>query len=115
MPLDKFEYNYMRPQESSTRADVRYFSLVNKKGEGIKVMAYYDKPVLFSALPYSPAELDSFTHINEIKRSDNITVTVDGIQQGVGGDMPGQAYVRDKYKVKGGEKQSVSFLIEVLR
>ena len=115
MPLDKFEYNYMRPQESSTRADVRYFSLVNKKGEGIKVTAYYDKPVLFSALPYSPAELDSFTHINEIKRSDNITVTVDGIQQGVGGDMPGQAYVRDKYKVKGGEKQSVSFLIEVLR
>ncbi len=115
MPLEKFEYNYMRPQEASTRADTRYFSLVNKKGEGIKVTAYYDKPVLFSALPYTPAELDSFTHINEIKRSDNITVTVDGVQQGVGGDMPGQAYVRDKYKVKGGEKQSVSFLIEYIK
>lgn len=114
MPLEKFEYNYMRPQEASTRADVRYFTLENKKGEGVKITAYYDKPVLFSALPYTPDMLDSFTHINEIKRCNDITVTVDGIQQGVGGDMPGQAYVRDKYKQKGGVKQTLSFLVEIL-
>lgn len=114
MPVSQFEYNYMRPQEASTRSDVRYFSLLNKKEQGVKVTAYYDKPVLFSALPYTPDMLEKFTHINEIERTDLITVTVDGIQQGVGGDMPGQAYVRDKYKQKAGEKQTLSFLIEII-
>ena len=115
MGIDKFEYTYMRPQESSTRSDVRYFSLTDKKGKGIKVTAYYDSPVLFSALPYTPDQLEEFTHKSDINRDNDITVTVDSIQQGVGGDMPGQAYVRDKYKVKGGEKQTLSFLIEVLK
>lgn len=114
MTVDKFEYSYMRPQESSTRSDVRYFTVTDKKGTGVKVTAYYNKPMLFSALPYTPVQLDSFNHINEINRDNNITVTVDSIQQGVGGDLPGQAYVRDKYKVKGGKKQSISFLIEAV-
>lgn len=115
MPIDKFEYNYMRPQESSTRADVRCFTLTNKKGKGVKVTAYYDAPVMFSALPYSPEQLDKFQHIAEINRDNDITVTVDSIQQGIGGDMPGQAFVRDKYKVKGGIKQSISFLLETVK
>ena len=105
----------MRPQESSSRTDVRWFTVTDKKGAGIKVTAYYDKPVIFSALPYTPVQLDGFKHINEINRDNNITVTVDSIQQGIGGDMPGQAFVRDKYRVKGGTKQSVSFLIEAVK
>lgn len=112
MPIDKFEYNYMRPQESSTRTDTRYFTLTNKKGAGIKVTAYYDSPVMFSALPYTPFMLDKFEHVNEINRDNDITVTVDSSQFGIGGDMPGQAFVRDKYQVKAGTKQSLSFLIE---
>lgn len=115
LPVDEFEYCYMRPQESSTRADVRYFTVTDNNGEGVKVTAYYDKPIMFSALPYSPVQLDKFQHINEINRDNNITVTVDSIQQGIGGDMPGQAFVRDKYKVKAGTKQSISFLIEPVK
>lgn len=112
MPVDKFEYTYMRPQESSTRADVRYFTLTDKKGRGIKVSAYYDKPFMFSALPYTPFMLDKFNHVNEINRDNDITVNVDSSQYGIGGDMPGQAFVRDKYQVKAGEKQTLSFLVE---
>ena len=112
LPLDKFEYTYMRPQESSTRADVRYFALTDKKGAGIKVTSYFDAPLLFSALPYTPDELDEAQHHSELNRDGDITVTVDSAQQGLGGDMPGQAVVRDKYKLKAGEKLSVQFLIE---
>lgn len=115
MPISQFEYNYMRPQESSTRSDVRYFTLTDKKGKGIKVSAYYELPVMFSALPYTPFQLDKFQHVTEIDRNNDITVNVDSIQQGIGGDMPGQAFVRDKYKVKANVKQSVSFLIEVIK
>ena len=115
VPIEQFEYNYMRPQESSTRADVRYFTLTDKKGKGVKVSAYYNEPFMFSALMYSPFELEEFEHISDIKRGDIITITVDSAQQGVGGDMPGQAYVRDKYKLKKGEKLTLSFLIEFLK
>ncbi len=115
MPADKFEYSYMRPQESSTRADVRFFILKNKKGKGVKVSAYYDAPLLFSALPYTPYELESFEHIAEINRNDSLTVIVDSTQQGVGGDYPGQAAVRDKYKLKKGEKLTLSFLLEFIK
>ncbi|MBR4240657.1 MAG: DUF4981 domain-containing protein, partial [Eubacterium sp.] len=112
LSLEDFEYNYMRPQEASTRSDVRYFSLTDENGAGIKVTAYHDKPIMFSALPYSPEQLEDFSHIAEINRDNDITVTVDSVQQGLGGDMPGQAYVRDKYKLKANEKQSIFFLIE---
>lgn len=112
MPIEKFEYNYMRPQESSTRADVRYFTLTNKKGKGVKVTAYYDAPVMFCTLPYTPEMLERFAHVTEINRDNNITVNVDSAQMGVGGDMPGQACVRDKYQLKAGAKQAISFLIE---
>ncbi|MBQ7740492.1 MAG: DUF4981 domain-containing protein, partial [Eubacterium sp.] len=114
MTADDFEYRYMRPQESSTRADVRYFTLLDKKGRGVKVSAYYDKPLMFSALYYSPYDLEGFEHIADIKKSDKLYVSVDSAQQGVGGDMPGQAYVRDKYKIKKGEKLSLAFLIETV-
>ena len=114
LSLEDFEYTYMRPQESSTRADVRYFTLTDKKGNGIKVDSYFDKPIMFSALPYTPVQLEEFEHVAEVDRDNDITVTVDSVQQGIGGDMPGQAYVRDKYKLKKGDKLSVSFLIEFI-
>lgn len=114
MPVEEFEYNYMRPQEASTRSDVRYFTITNNNARGIKVTAYYDKPIMFSVLPYTPEQLDKFGHINEINRDNSLTVTVDSIQQGIGGDMPGQACVRDKYRVKANQKQSIFFLIEAI-
>lgn len=112
MPVSEFEYTYMRPQESSTRTDVRYFTLTDKKGKGIKVAAYYRDPVMFSTLPYTPFMLDKYQHINEIDRNHDLTVTVDSAQMGVGGDLPGQACVRDKYQLKAGTKQSLAFLID---
>lgn len=115
MPIEKFEYNYMRPQESSSRTDVRYFTLTDKKGNGVKVTAYYDKPVMFCALPYTPYMLDKFNHVVDINRDNDITVNVDSIQYGIGGDMPGQAFVRDKYQVKAGEKQVLSFVVEAIK
>ena len=114
LSLEDFEYTYMRPQESSTRTDVRYFALTDKKGGGVKVTAYYDKPIMFSALPYTPFELEEFEHVTDVNRENDITVTVDSVQQGIGGDMPGQAYVRDKYKLKKGDSLSVQFLIEFI-
>lgn len=106
-----FEYRYMRPQESSNRCDVRYFTLTDKNGFGIKVDAYYDNPINFSAYHYTTDGLEKSTHINDIPYEDITTVNIDHRQLGVGGDLPGQAFVREPYTMPKGQKQEYSFVI----
>ncbi|MCM1115778.1 MAG: DUF4981 domain-containing protein [Clostridium sp.] len=109
------EYRYMRPQESSNRADVRYVTITNKKGVGLKVTAYYDNPINFSAYHYTTDGLENATHINNIPYDNITTLNIDHMQIGVGGDMPGQAFVREPYLMKKGEKQAYSFIIEPVK
>ena len=106
-----FEYRYMRPQESSNRCDVRYFTLTDKNGFGIEVDAYYDNPINFSAYHYTTDGLEKATHINDIPYEDITTVNIDHRQLGVGGDLPGQAFVREPYTMPKGQKQEYSFVI----
>lgn len=106
-----FEYRYMRPQESSNRCDVRYFTLTDKNGFGIKVDAYYDNPINFSAYHYTTDGLEKATHINDIPYEDITTINIDHRQLGVGGDLPGQAFVREPYTMPKGQKQEYSFVI----
>lgn len=106
-----FEYRYMRPQESSNRCDVRYFTLTDKNGFGIKVDVYYDNPINFSAYHYTTDGLEKATHINDIPYEDITTVNIDHRQLGVGGDLPGQAFVREPYTMPKGQKQEYSFVI----
>lgn len=106
-----FEYRYMRPQESSNRCDVRYFTITDKNGFGIKVDAYYDNPINFSAYHYTTDGLEKATHINDIPYEDITTINIDHRQLGVGGDLPGQAFVREPYTMPKGQKQEYSFVI----
>lgn len=106
-----FEYRYMRPQESSNRCDVRYFTLTDKNGFGIRVDAYYDNPINFSAYHYTTDGLEKATHINDTPYEDITTVNIDHRQLGVGGDLPGQAFVREPYTMPKGQKQEYSFVI----
>ncbi len=106
-----FEYRYMRPQESSNRCDVRYFTLTDKEGFGIRVDAYYDNPINFSVYHYTTDGLEKATHINDIPYADITTVNIDHRQLGVGGDLPGQAFVREPYTMPKNQKQEYSFVI----
>ncbi|MCD7796610.1 MAG: DUF4981 domain-containing protein [Clostridiales bacterium] len=117
--IDKYEstvsgmdYRYMRPQESTNRTDVRYFTLTDKDSFGIRVDGYYDKPLNFSAYHYTQDGLEKATHINNIPYDDTITtLNIDHRQLGVGGDMPAQAFVREPYRMDKGSKYSYSFVI----
>lgn len=107
------EYRYMRPQESSNRTDVRYFTITDKKGNGFKITSYFDNPVNFSAHHYTIEDLEKATHVHNIPYNNDITaVNIDHKLLGVGGDLPGQAFVREPYTMKKGIKQSYSFVIQ---
>lgn len=65
----------------------------------IRVQAYYETPFAFSAYHYTTTGLDKAAHIHEIPYDPSLTtLNIDGVQCGVGGDLPGQGAVRAPYR-----------------
>jgi beta-galactosidase len=77
-------FHYVTPQESNNRWNTRWAKLTNAQGYG--VMFSSDRPLSFSAWPYSMEDIEEATHINKLNFRDFITVNIDHLQQGVGGD-----------------------------
>lgn len=74
---------YLRPQESGNKMEVYEATVTNDMGKGI---AFRGNGMNFSALPYTPEELECANHPYELKRSDHTVVRVALAQMGVGGD-----------------------------
>ena len=101
--VDEQYFPYVRPQESGNKTEVRWFSLTDKKGQGLKFTG--EMPLEFSALPYSiddldPQEnLDQF-HSGELVKRKSIYVNVDHKQMGVAGIDSWSALPLEKYRIK---------------
>ena len=85
---DEQFYPYIRPQETGTKGDIRWWSQTDRSGNGIKVTA--DKPFYASALHYDIAMLDEGDqkhqrHPSELTKSVYTVLTLDGEHCGVGG------------------------------
>lgn len=107
------EHRYMRPQENANRADVRYLTVTDRNGIGFKFTSYFDNFINFSAHHYTIEQLEKATHVHNIPYNNDITaLNIDHMLCGVGGDLPGQAFVREPYIMKKGVKQSYSFVME---
>lgn len=105
------EHHYMRPQENANRTDVRYVELTDHDGCGLRFAAEPGTPLQFSAWHYTQDELEKATHIHELKHGDITTFNFDLAQLGVGGDMPGDAHVREPYILHGKQKYAYTFTI----
>ena len=84
---DQF-YSYIRPQENGTRTDIRWWKLMDKGGNGLKLIA--DAPCSVSALHYSIEVLDDGErkeqrHSEFLPCVDYINLCIDKVQMGVGG------------------------------
>ncbi len=78
-------YNYIRPQESSNKTGVRWFSLTNEDGKGLRVDAM-ETNLSVSVWPYSPQNIENALHTYDLEPEDYYTLNVDLKQMGVGGD-----------------------------
>lgn len=74
---------YLRPQECGGKADVRWASVTDENGLGLLFAC--EEGMEFSALPYTPEELESADHPNELPPV-HYTVIRAGRQMGVGAD-----------------------------
>jgi len=76
---------YVRPQENANRTDVRWVTLTNARGAGLRASGVGGN-LSVSAWPYKTADLESARHTHELPTSDTITLNIDHKQMGVGGD-----------------------------
>ncbi len=110
MSVAELEHRYMRPQENGHRTDVRSLCITDASGFGI-VIDSMDIPFGFNLGYYNPEKIDRAKHLFELEKDNCITLCLDAAMRGVGGDMPGCAYLHKPYKLKGGRKYSFSFRI----
>ncbi len=82
---DQF-YPYMRPQETGTKTDIRYWKQLNQSGNGLEFTA--EKPFSASALNYSIESLDNGphktnSHSPEVEKADYTNLLIDLAQIGL--------------------------------
>ena len=87
---------YLVPQECGNKVGVRYARLVDAKGRGI---LFEGDELSFSALPYTPHELENAAHVYELPQVHHTIVRVAMAQMGVGGDDSWGSWVHPEYHI----------------
>ncbi|MBR2479819.1 MAG: hypothetical protein IKB56_00765 [Clostridia bacterium] len=107
--VEALEENYIKPQESGNRTDVRYVALRNANGEGIMIFADVT-PLNFGVKRYTDKALASWTHREDIKYDDVNYLSIDGYMGGIGSNSCGPMPL-EKYQLKTNRSYTFSFKI----
>ncbi len=99
-------YPYIRPQETGTKTDVRYWKQLDNAGNGLEFKAAV--PFSASALNYSIDSLDDGvskgqSHSPEVKKADYTNLLIDKIQMGLGCEDSWGRTARPEYLVPYGD------------
>ncbi len=101
---------YLVPQECGNKEEVRYAEVTDRKGRGIRFgMTVENGPMSFSALPYTPHELENAAHPFELPQIHYTVVRVAKGQMGVAGDDSWGSWTHPEYLLDGNKKMEFSF------
>ena len=99
---------YMVPQECGAKEEVRWAKVTDRKGRGM----YFEmdgESMMFSALPYTPHEMENAMHPYELPQIHYTVVRVAKGQMGIGGDDSWGAYTHQEYLLNADGKMEFSF------
>ena len=105
---DEWITHYVRPQENANRTDVRWINLTDATGNGLRLESDAQR-LGVSAWPHSAEDLARAAHDFELPHRNFITVNVDALQMGVGGDNSWGLPVHKEYRIPPAGKQSFTF------
>ncbi|MCL2203412.1 MAG: DUF4981 domain-containing protein [Defluviitaleaceae bacterium] len=101
---------YLRPQECGNRTGTRRVQLTAPCGGSL--LTFADTPFEFSAIPYTPHELENAAYPCELPDTDKTVLRVSPKRMGVGGDDSWGAPVHEEFMLDSGEDISFSFYIK---
>ena len=96
LPVSDFHVDYVRPQTSGDRQDLRWISFLNEEGKGIRVET--EGQVNLTVDNYTDEYKHQYLHQWNMQASDNVYANFDYAQLGIGNASCG-AGVLDKYKL----------------
>ena len=99
---------YMVPQECGAKEEVRWAKVTDRKGRGM-YFEMAEEPMMFSALPYTPHEMENAMHPYELPQIHYTVVRVAKGQMGIGGDDSWGAYTHQEYLLNTDGKMEFSF------
>ena len=110
---DNQYFPYIRPQESGTKGDIRWWKQTDAAGFGFMIKNC--KPFYASAIHFDTDELDDGDekeqrHSFNLKKSKYTNLFLDGEHMGVGGENSWGAWPLEKYRIHYGDK-TFSFAI----
>ena len=106
---------YMVPQECGAKEEVRWAKVTDRKGRGMLFeMDENNGPMMFSALPYTPHEMENAMHPYELPEVHYTVVRVAKDQMGVGGDDSWGARTHEEYLLKTDKEMEFSFVFKGL-
>ena len=106
---------YMVPQECGAKEEVRWAKVTDRKGRGMLFeMDENNGPMMFSALPYTPHEMENAMHPYELPEVHYTVVRVAKGQMGIGGDDSWGARTHEEYLLKTDKKMEFSFVFKGL-
>jgi beta-galactosidase len=102
---------YAVPQENGNRTDVRWMSLSDMTNTGLLIIA--DSLLSVSAWPYTEENIQNAKHTIDLKDAGYITLNIDLVQMGVGGNdsWSDLAAPLSKYQIPSGSYHYSFFLV----
>ena len=101
---------YLVPQECGAKEETRWASVTDCKGRGMLFeMEKENGPMMFSALPYTPHEIENAAHAYELPQVHYTVVRVAKAQMGIAGDNSWGARPDPEYRIDAKEKIEFSF------
>ena len=98
---------YLVPQECGNKMGVRCATVTDDRGRG---MLFAGDEINFSALPYTPHELEQAAHAYELPGIHHTIVRAAMAQMGVAGDDSWRARVRPEYRIDVSKKLEFAFV-----
>ncbi|MEW9700751.1 glycoside hydrolase family 2 TIM barrel-domain containing protein [Paenibacillus sp. SI8] len=98
---------YLRPQECGNKTDVRWATLTDANGRGLRIAGL--PTIELNALPYLPSELEAHDHPYKLPPSDKIAVRINYKQMGVGGDDSWGARTHPEFTLFANRSYAYSF------
>lgn len=102
---------YLVPQESGMRTGVRYATITNKRGRGLRIEG---DDLYLSVTGHSPHELECAAHPNELSKVIKTYVRVGLSQMGVAGDDTWGALCYPEYLIDNSKPLSLRFSIRAI-
>jgi beta-galactosidase len=113
--IEELIHDYIHPQENGNRSDVRWATLTDPSGAGLRVEADEDALLNASARPYATADLERAGHAFELPRRETITLNVDLDQRGVGDLLSPIFGLPEEARLPAGEPYAYGFWLKPQR